>query len=325
MAEPRFALDKVAFLMAFVPYLGDRDEPVSVAEAARHFGTTEEFVRRAAVQLTMTGLPGESGVGLSFDLFDIDYDALESRDELVLTNRIAIDDVPRLSSREAAAVIAGLEIIGQDPVIAASPYFATLRAKLVRGAAAEPDAPAVGVQTVPYFAELRQAIAERRRVAFRYRAAGAPTAEQREVDPLRIEAIDASYHLRAWCHVRGGFRTFRLDRIDGLELLDTPTAHDASELDQAATGFTPSDEHPIVTIEFDAAGIDLVEGYRPESLEVDKASGRATMRVAVSSAVIVRRLLAETPGARVVGPEEARSAVREWAADAVGRYVTRDR
>jgi len=322
--EPRIALDKVAFLTAFVPYLIAQDGPVAVAEAAAHFGYSEEFVRRSAEQLPLMGLPGEAGYyGMANDLFDIDWDALEQHDELVLTNRVAIDDVPRLSAREAAAIIAGLEILGQDPVIAVSPDFASLRGKLVSSAAARPETPAVGAVSVPGFAELRGAIAAGRQVRFRYRASGAPEAELRTVDPLRIEAIDASYHLRGWCHLRGAFRIFRLDRIDGLELLDTAVAHGAAELDEAISGFTPGQGSTAITVRFDAVALELAAGYRPESLEADKATGTATMTAVVSAFAVVRRILAELPGAQVLAPPDVVEAVRDWADDAIGRYEAR--
>lgn len=322
-AEPRIALDRLAFLTAFVPYLAAQDGPVTVAEAAAHFGYPEDYLRRSAEQLTLMGVPGESGYyGMANDLFDIDWDALEQHDELVLTNRVAIDDVPRLSAREAAAIIAGLEILGQDPAVAGSAEYASLRAKLVTSAAAEPEAPAVGRTNVPGLAELSGAIAAGRRVRFTYRSSGAEVAEERTVDPLRIEAIDASYHLRGWCHLRQAFRIFRLDRIDALEVLEDAVTHDAGELDEAISGFTPGAGSTTVTVAFDPVGLELVEGYRPESLDVDKAAGMATMTVVVSAFAVVRRILAEVPGARIVGPDDVVTAVRAWAADAVNRYVT---
>jgi len=321
--EPRLALDKVAFLTAFVPYLIAQDGPVTVTEAAAHFGYSEDFVRRSAAQLPMMGLPGESGYGLSNDLFDIDYDALERFDELVLTNRVAIDDVPRLSAREAAAIIAGLEILGQDPVLGASEDLRSLRERLRSSAAGEPETPAVAAIEIPGFAELRGAIAAGRQVRFRYRSSGAAAAETRTVDPLRIEGIDASYHLRAWCHLRQDFRIFRLDRIDALELLEAPVGHDAAELDEAISGFAPGEGATTITVRFDPVGTELVEGYRPETLEVDTAAGTAEMTLVVSAVAVVRRILAEVPGAVVVAPPGVVAAVREWSADALSRYAAR--
>src|SRR5690606_34265352 len=130
----------------------------------------------------------------------------------------AIDDeVPRLSGREAAALIAGLQLLASDPVIASSPDYRALHDKLRRGASSEPEATAIDPARSPNFEPLRRAIAARRRVAFDYRSAGSADARRREVGPLRLESIDDVGHLRGWCRTREAVRTFRLDRITGLE------------------------------------------------------------------------------------------------------------
>jgi len=321
MAErqaPRVALDKLAFLMAFVPYLTVQ-ERVSVREAAQHFGYDEEFIRRSALALTVSGV-AEGGLP-DAHLFDIDFDALERDDELVLVTRIAIDDeVPRLSGREAAALIAGLQLLGNDPAIGGAPEYATLIGKLRRGAATEPEPTAISQPEVANFELLSTAIREGRRVAFDYRAAGSAEGQRREVEPLRIESIDADYHLRGWCRLRGAPRTFRLDRISGLELLGAGVEHDVTVIDEAGHAFLGEADDAPVTVEFDAAGEQLAAVYRPLSIELDPARGRARMRVAIAAPSTLRRLVTELPGASVIEPASARAAMRAWADDALGRY-----
>src|SRR5690606_12416791 len=136
-----------------------------------------------ALALTVTGIA--AGPLPDGELFDIDFDALERDDEIVLVTRIAIEDeVPRLSGREAAALIAGLQLLGRDPVIGASREYASLAEKLRHGAAADPLPTAVVATEVANFEPLRAAIAEGRRVAFDYRGAGSDRVERREVEPL---------------------------------------------------------------------------------------------------------------------------------------------
>lgn len=321
MAErrtPRVALDKLAFLMAFVPYLSQRGR-VSVAEAAEHFGYDEEYIRRSAWALATTGVA--NGPLPDGDLFDLDFDALEQDDEIALVYRIAIDEeVPRLSGREAAALIAGLQLLAKDPVIAESPDYTALIAKLRRGAASDPESTAVAAAHIPNFTPLRAAILDGRRVAFDYRAAGSAVSARREVEPLRIEAIDADFHLRAWCLLRGAVRTFRLDRISALEVLETPIEHDVTVLDEAASAFIGGADETIVTIRFDAAAEHLAMTYRPISIDIDRKAGSAQMQVAIAAPSTLQRLLTELPGATVVGPLAVRQAIRDWASAALDRY-----
>jgi len=322
-ARPAEGIDTLAFYLAFVPYL-DLQGPVSVTEAAAHFGYAPAFIRDSVASIMTMGVPGDAGLYLPNDLFDFDLDALERRDELVLIQRIAIDDVPRMSAREAAALLAGLALLADDPALHDSADLASLRRKLASGAADAPEEPVVAGSAAasPNFAELREAIASGRRVAFDYRR-GDGTTERREVDPLRLESADAVHYLRGWCWLRGDLRTFRLDRIAAIELLTAPVEHELAELDATAAGYVPAPDDPTVTIECDASAVVLMSGYRPRSVRRLPTAERVQLEVAIGSDGALRRILGEVPGAVVVAPAAARAAVRAWAADARHRYASR--
>ena len=97
------ASDKLTFLLSLVPYLMDHDR-VSVSEVAEHFGVPADRVRDAVSLIAMSGVPGETHQYLHGDLFDIQWDEFENNDTIVLTHLVAIDDSPRFSAREAAAM-----------------------------------------------------------------------------------------------------------------------------------------------------------------------------------------------------------------------------
>ena len=145
MAErrrPMQAQDKLAFLLALVPYLMDRDR-VSVAEAAEHFGVDQEQLRDAVRLIAVSGIPGETNAYQPGDLFDIAWDDFEENDQIVLTHQVAIDDSPRFSAREAAALIAGLQDLTALPENVDRDVIGSLMAKLARGASAAPSQVAV--------------------------------------------------------------------------------------------------------------------------------------------------------------------------------------
>lgn len=71
-----------------------------------------------------------------------------------------------------------------------------------------------------WFSRLNRAIAERRRVAFTYAAASTHEEQARIVDPYYLFFSDGYWTLRGWCHTRREFRSFALDRIRELELLE---------------------------------------------------------------------------------------------------------
>ncbi|BDZ47279.1 hypothetical protein GCM10025866_31880 [Naasia aerilata] len=131
-ARPLQAQDKLAFLLSLVPYLIDHEQ-VSVAEAAKHFGVRDDEMRRAVELIAVSGLPGDSDAYLHNDLFDINWDEFEENDLIVLTHSVAIDESPRFSARETAALLAGLQYLSALPENADRAALASLMNKLARG------------------------------------------------------------------------------------------------------------------------------------------------------------------------------------------------
>ncbi|HAM13113.1 MAG TPA: WYL domain-containing protein, partial [Microbacterium sp.] len=108
MSGSSIATDRAALLLQLVPYLISKGE-VSVAEAADEFDVTAEQMRTMVRGLTVIGLPGDSGYWqMANELFDIDWDLLDERDLIAITNSVGLERAPRLTAREAAALLAGL-------------------------------------------------------------------------------------------------------------------------------------------------------------------------------------------------------------------------
>jgi predicted DNA-binding transcriptional regulator YafY len=66
---------------------------------------------------------------------------------------------------------------------------------------------------------LRQAIREQRKARFHY-VDKAQAGSQRTVHPLGLAYWGQTWTLTAWCEMRNGFRNFRLDRIEQLQITD---------------------------------------------------------------------------------------------------------
>lgn len=326
--QPLQARDKLAFLLALVPYLMDHDR-VPVADAAEHFGVTPEQIRDAVNLIAVSGVPGETDAYQHEDLFDIDWDAFEEHDEIVLTNRVAIDDAPRLSAREAAALIAGLQYLSALPENADRASITSLMGKLSHGASGAPSQ--VGVEDLesrtsvaPALARIREAVQRGVQLDFDYLNARGER-ERRRVDPLRVESVDADWYLRGWCHMRQAVRTFRLDRISELDITDRAIEHRAGDVRLPETLFEGSPEDLEVTIDVAPAALPMLADYLPDSARgrsggADQGAPlRTTLRVSHYHGL--KRLIAGLPGmVTVVEPAEARRAVAEWAAAGAARY-----
>ena len=319
-AKPRQAQDKLAFLLSLVPYLMDHDR-VSVSTAATHFGVPQEQIREAVRLIGVSGIPGETATYQHGDLFDIAWDDFEDNDEIVLTNLVAIDDSPRFSAREAAALIAGLQYLSALPEHADRDAIATLTAKLSRGASAEPSQVAVEASAADETLALaRESVTKGLQLSFDYLNSQGQ-AERRRVDPLRVESVDADWYLRGWDHLREAVRTFRLDRISNPEVTTVPITHDATDVSLPDKLFEGSADDLIVTIDIAASAAPLLADYIPEDAQGVEKDGRLRTTVRVSHYHGLKRLIAGMPGvATVVEPAEARAIVAEWATAGVERY-----
>jgi predicted DNA-binding transcriptional regulator YafY len=73
---------------------------------------------------------------------------------------------------------------------------------------------------VPHLERLRDAIRERRRVRMRYRGRSQQEPMPRQVDPYKLVSRWGRQYCIGYCHLRQAPRTFRLDRLTDLDILD---------------------------------------------------------------------------------------------------------
>lgn len=309
------ASDRVAIVMTLVPYVIEHG-PTRIEDAARLFGVTPQVMREMVENLNVIGLPG----GMDNELFSIDWDAFDEHDEIVLVNVVAFERAPRLSSREAAALLAGLQYAQAVPAVAEQGVVAGLLAKLARGAGAPPGELVLAPDPVDEVrATVSEAMNQRRALSFTYRPIDAEVMT-RTVDPIRILAIDAQWYLRGWCHLRRAVRTFHLERIGDLVVTDIPAAqHD----DHATALFSGPGGEVVARIRY-ADHVAPLLGQYLDHAEVDEdpdAADRSVATLHVSDSRALKRLAARRGGAvEVLDPAEAREAAVEWAAAGLARY-----
>lgn len=319
-APPRDARDKLALLLSLIPYLID-NAGVPVGEVAAAFDVAPKQIRDAVHLIAVSGLPGESHAYLPGDLFDIDWDELEEEDRISLTHTVAIDDTPRLSSREAAALIAGLQYLSSLPENADRDTMASLMAKLERGTAAGASQVAVAPAALrDTITAVRSAIERRTQLEFDYVSARG-NAERRTVDPLRVESVNDDWYLRAWCHLRTAVRTFRLDRIDRLVSTSRPISEHAIRVVLPERMFQGSDDDLTVSVDVSAAALPLIADYIPDDAARVQDGDVVRTKVRVAHYHGLKRLVTRFAGqVTVTAPQDARDAVAEWARAGAARY-----
>ncbi|MCK6065201.1 MULTISPECIES: helix-turn-helix transcriptional regulator [Microbacterium] len=315
--KPMLATDRAALMLQLVPYLIGKGE-VSIAEAAEEFEVTPEQMRAMVERLTVIGLPGEGGFWqLPNELFDIDWDLLDSQDVISITNTVGLERSPRLTAREAAALLAGLQLARTLPGVGTNELVNGLLAKLARGASATPadvivaPGPVDGVRDV-----VDEALRRRVAVSFTYKAPDAP-ATTRTVDPVKVHIASGQWYLQGWCHMREAMRTFHLERASGFTLTDIPITHGAEPVPAL---FEPGENDVVARIRFPAALAPLLGDYLDRAA-TQKAGSVMSATLHVADEHSLKRLAARRGGdVEILDPPAARCAAAAWAQAGLAQY-----
>ena len=269
------ASDQLTRLLALPAWVAEHPG-VTVAEAAKHFGVTPAVIERDVNTLWISGLPG----GMHGDL--VDFDAADfDAGRLRLSEPLGLDRPVRLTRQEAISLLMALRVLADlladddasAPVIASTQQAVT--ALLTAGVADDADMQADvqgGPSTSPVsehadrsgrtaqvLAAVRSALRDRRRLHLAYVSA-TDTLSERDVDPITLESDGSHMTLVGWCLSAKAERSFRLDRITSVEVLDVPSVrHRAPRRKHRSTIDRSVGEKPRATLTLRPTGRWLAE------------------------------------------------------------------
>ena len=303
--------DRYNFMLALTGYLiSNRQQKIS--DVASHFQVTEKEISSAVVTISLSGV----GLYRPDELFFLDYDLLEEG-IIDLSFAPTLEAVPRLSTRQAAAIASGLAYLIDLVDPADQGEISELLAILGKGALGQKDLPFM-VQPVRGDADLakaRQAVAERRAIKCSYRNSNGDVAE-REIEPLRLESREANWYLRGFCRANNEDRIFRLDRMRDIVVLDAFEDRVINS-EESLEIYSVSDSDTEVLFEVDPGAFSLIADYKPD-FEI-RGNKSVQVRILIGQMDNLGRIVSRYSGkVRVLGPEPARRAVREFAAAALG-------
>ncbi len=305
-------------LLALVPYLLARPG-VPFAEAAAVFGVSVERLRKDLDLLWVCGLPGH-GPG---DLIDIAFEG----DTITLFEPAGVTRPLRLTSDEALALVVALRALAETPGLEERDALdrALVKVEGVAGAAAEAakrvEVAVEGEERVLPVVE--QALREGRRLHLRYHVPGRDETTERDVDPLRLALVDGRPYLEAWCRRAEGVRTFRLDRVAAVEVLDLPAEPPPGlpERDLSQGLFQPSPTDELVVLALRPGAHWVADHYPAEQVD-DAGDGTLVVRLRTPDTGWVCRLaLRLGDSATVLAPEGLATAVRAQARRALEAYA----
>jgi len=304
--------DRYNFMLALTGYLINNRQQ-RLTDLANHFQVTEKEVRSAVVTISLSGV----GMYRPDELFFLDYDLLEEG-IVDLSFAPTLEAVPRLSTRQVAAIASGLSYLLNLVDTKDQQQIKQLLEILGRGAFSSNELPFM-VQPTRGDGDLalvRQAVAETRAIKCSYiNAAGEVT--NREIEPQLLESREANWFLKGFCRSNQETRVFRLDRMREIELLDFFYERElpSTETDQI---YSVRKSDLEVLFEVDPEAFAFVADYRPEF----EISGNKSVQVKIPIGQLetLGRIVARYSGkVRVLAPAAARVSVREFAQRALGQ------
>jgi proteasome accessory factor C len=318
--RPANAIDQTRRMLSLVTYLRERPG-ARIEDVARAFGITEDELVSDLDVLPMCGTSFRGG-----DLLDIDTDG----ERIWWHNPAALGaeaaEPLRLAADEATALLVAARAVATLPGLREGDRQALLRATAKVEAAAGEAAGASSRLSVTFeseggvFADVDRAISERRRLWIRYYSPARDEVTEREIDPIRLVSVGHTY-VEAWCRRSEARRTFRLDRVAEIRILDEPSAPPEIELRDLSEGLVqPAAEDPEVVVEVGPGGRWVAEYYPHDSAdELPDGGLRITLRTP-DPASLRRLALRLGRDGRIVSPQDLADSARRAAREALAAY-----
>jgi len=307
------ATGDVARMLTLVPWLLERPG-ATLTETAEAFGVGADTIRRDLDHLDFCGLPGLGGG----DLFDVrlvgERIVVQMADEL----RRPLRPTPSEALRLVLTLDAVSEVLGEElPTLRSAVAKVRDALRVPEGAAAvvEPTASTTVVTA-------RRAVTGGHRIRLHYQGRTDDRPQRREVDPWGLHVVDGVWYLQGHDHGARDGRSFRLDRVAGLEVLDEPVQVAAPDV-LPTPRYVPGPDDAEVVVETAPSGRWLADALDLDAVD-ELADGGARLRLRTDAPQWVARLVLMAGGdARVVSPQDLADRVAALVGAALQGYDER--
>ncbi|HEY5539877.1 MAG TPA: WYL domain-containing protein [Coriobacteriia bacterium] len=305
--------DKARRLIALLGRLqaGSR---ISLATLAAELDTTSAELATDLETLSVCGIAPYSPMELVPVL--VDGDVVE-----VWGSIPAMRGPVRLSAAEAGALAAALAAAG---FTADDPLSAKLLAASSAAFDAEELARTLRTSTAAHdsstFEALAAGIAAHEVLAIAYQREGAAEPGVRTIEPLQLFADRGAWYLSAWCRKAGAYRTFRVDRVRGIE--PTGEEFDPAERGDAALALAAfsAEGLPVARLRFSAGETFSEREWPGASVAEECADGSLLVEVPFAGTDwIARRVVARLGAVEALAPRNVRAAVAALAREELER------
>lgn len=300
-------------LLAMVPWIAAHDGP-TMAEVGERFGITPAQLAADLEVVWLVGLPPYTPDAL--------IDVVQEGDRVWIHYADVFATAQRLTPDQAVGLLtAGASVLAL-PGADADGALARGVQKLAAVLGVETDQVLdvhLGGARVEVLEVLRTAVRDHRRVHLDYYSYGRDTRTEREVDPHLVHADEGSLYLLGHCHLAGGERRFRVDRIASATLLED--GFEAPPRDRPTGVFQPAADDPRVVLRLAPEAAWVAETYPVEDVQ-QNGDGSVVVTLVVAAEPWLERLLVNLgPQVTVVSAPDALAGAGRRAAERIlGRY-----
>jgi len=297
MSKKSTPTEKAARMLDLVPFISTH-QGISTAELASEFSIS---IPELLSDLNALWMCGDS----RFDLIDLEFES----GFVSIRNAETLNQVRNLSQQEIVSILLGLDLISKDlPTDREDLHddIRSLRKKLGKGSERLVDATPSSKGSI--LASLKEALSTQRKVEIEYTSSVSETLSSRLVSPIELYTDQERDFLVGFCEQAHSQRTFRVDRISAVEILEIEAVHDNLNVSDTAMATAK------ISISRDVrrARESLGQFLSGEGTEVEVG--------AYSLSWLARTVLAAGGAMKVSQPTEVRSEVAELAAKTLGLY-----
>ena len=309
----RPATDRLRRLLIILPWLMEQGE-VSVEEAAKRFSIGVDDLIRDLELVSMCGLPPY--VDEMIDVF-IDEGMIFVGIPRLFTRPLRLSEVEAFEL--LAAGRAAMQLPGADP----DGSLARGLHKIAAGLGEDDTGLLVLNPTPSMVKELTRAIEHHQRVRVRYQSSSDVEPVARELEPFVVFSSQGNWYVHAHDVRSEGLRTFRVDRIESLDIVGNAENVAPASMPEPGTWFADADIER-VTLRVGPRGRWVYERYPVDEVSAPDSDDWVTVRLPVTSEQWLARLLLRLgDSVEVVEPSTWRSVRSDAAAVVLRRYSQR--
>ena len=282
-----------------------RDGSMAVADLAEHFGVSKNAITKA-VQVIVNS----EDISKFETHFDSQDWLLEEGEVSFSPGRGNLTMPPVLSQRQVVALGTGLDYLASLPSFSGNSDLQELRSALTLTPSGS-SAPSQ-VRENSELEKLRVAISGGVAISCEYRNQLGERSS-RVIDPLRIDFLGKRHYLRGWCHTSKSVRSFRLDRILALSVLETKISQAAKDAEISESIYGDEIEQLEVKIAAKPEAAEIFWNF-PAVTKPLLDGGEVIGTIQIGNLESLGRHITRYGGlARVLEPAEARQAVAAFA------------